>query len=212
MARENAVRVDADSEGAHIAAGAIAAGGLVIYPTDTTYAIGANAVDQIAVQALRQLKGRSSARAMSIMVSELGEIACYAIVGEREMELASALLPGPVTLLFNPRQGGPTLACSDTTVGIRIPDARFCRQFAGLADVPITATSANLTGTNESYSLDQAIKNLGPKVSDAQLFVDGGTLPLLQPSTVIDLTGAAPRVVREGAFTSSELERLIARR
>lgn len=208
MARNGLNRVHADVEGARTAADVIASRGLVVYPTDTTYAIGVNALDQGAVQAVRRLKGRSATKAMSIILSRTEDIPDYAIVDERQMCWARALLPGPVTLIFNSSAGGSALACSDSTVGIRIPDSGFCRNLATLAGVPITATSANLSGDREAYELEDAIDRLDGHAVSVQLFVDGGALTSQQPSTIIDLTGREPRIVRNGALPSDEVRRL----
>lgn len=210
MARNELNRVHADVEGARTAADVIASRGLVVYPTDTTYAIGVNALDQGAVQAVRRLKGRSATKAMSIILSRTEDIPDYAIVDERQMCWARALLPGPVTLIFNSSAGGSALACSDSTVGIRIPDSGFCRNLATLAGVPITATSANLSGDREAYELEDAIDRLDGHAVSVQLFVDGGALTSQQPSTIIDLTGREPRIVRNGALPSDEVRRLTA--
>jgi L-threonylcarbamoyladenylate synthase len=199
-----------DIEGTRIAADVIASGGLVVYPTDTTYAIGANALDHDAVQAVRRLKGRSATKAMSIIIAESEEIARYSSVDERQMNWARALLPGPVTLVFNSSVSGPTLACSDSTVGIRIPNSGFCRNLAMLAGVPITATSANLSGEKEPYELEDAVSRLGAHAINVQLFIDGGALTSQQPSTVIDLTGREPRILRNGALPANEVRRLTA--
>lgn len=208
MARNELNCVHADIAGTRTAADVILSGGLVVYPTDTTYAIGANALDQDAVQAVRKLKGRSATKAMSIILSGAQEIARYAMADERQMCWASALLPGPVTLVFNSAAGGSALACSDSTVGIRVPDSGFCRNLASLASVPITATSANLSGAKESYDLDEAVDRLGAHAVNVQLFVDGGALSSQQPSTVIDLSGRKPIIVRNGALTSDSIRRL----
>jgi L-threonylcarbamoyladenylate synthase len=208
VARNELNVVHADIEGARTAANVITSGGLVVYPTDTTYAIGVNALDQGAVQAVQALKGRSASKAMSIILSKIEDVPDYAVVDERQMGWAKALLPGPVTLIFNSSAGGSALACSDATVGIRIPDSGFCRNLATLAGVPITATSANLSGDKEAYDLDDAIDRLGSHAVSVQVFVDGGALTSQQPSTIIDLTRRDPRIVRNGALPSDEVRRL----
>jgi len=211
VARNELNLVHADIEGARAAANVITSSGLTVYPTDTTYAIGVNALDQGAVQAVQRLKGRSATKAMSVLLSGTEDIPGYAIVNELQMRWARALLPGPVTLIFNSSAVGSALACSDATVGIRIPDSDFCRNLATLAGVPITATSANLSGDREAYDLKDAIDRLDGRAARVQLFVDGGTLTSQQPSTIIDLTGQEPRIVRNGALPSDEVRRLTAR-
>lgn len=210
MAQNELNCVHADVEGTRAAAEVIVCGGLLVYPTDTTYAIGANALDQDAVQAVQRLKGRSATKAMSIILSSPEEIARYAVVDERQMHWARVLLPGPVTLVFNSSAGGSALACSGPTVGIRIPNSDFCQHLATLAGVPITATSANLSGSPEAYDLEEAVDRLGPDAVGVQLFVDGGALTSQLPSTVIDVTGQEPKVMRNGALPPDEIRRLTA--
>lgn len=202
-------RVSADKAGAILAAEVISDGGIVVYPTDTTYAIGANALDFKAVESVLGLKGRPASKAMSVVLADIANISAYALVRESALNLAHTLLPGPVTLLFKAKPGSVELACSADSVGIRIPNSRFCTQFASIAGVPVTATSANLSGANESYSIEDVVASFGSEISQVGLLVDGGQLENRGPSTILDLSGPDVKLVREGALTSQQLRALI---
>jgi len=204
-----AQHIRANAEGVVKAAEVILEGGLIVYPTDTTYAVGVNALNADAVQKVWELKGRSASKAMSVVLSEVSEVVRYADLSKREAAICAALLPGPVTLLLRAAHEGTKLACSGTTVGVRVPDSRFCCEVASLASVPVTATSANASGGAETYSLRDAIESLGPEASKVDLWVDGGNLNSTRPSTIIDLSCEPPTIVREGALSRTDLDILL---
>nr|VFK18424.1 MAG: translation factor SUA5 [Candidatus Kentron sp. LPFa] len=189
-------------------------GGFVIIPTDTTYAIAADATNEQAVRAVIGLKGRSASKAMSIIVSGYDEIERYADPNDRTRRIIRSLLPGPVTLLLPVNQDCTNLVCADKTVGIRIPKSEFCTALAKQTGVPLTATSANASGQPDTYILRDAIEQLGTLGTQIAFAVDGGELPLHRPSTIIDLCGDEsgydrPRIVREGALSIEELMKKI---
>lgn len=183
---------------------AILGGGIVIFPTDTTYAVGVNALDGDAVESVYALKNRSRRQALSVMLGSTAQIPTIASVDSRMTRMADELLPGKATLLLPNRRGGEIPAAPGAMVGVRVPSSRFCLALATSAGVPITATSANLAGHPDSYSLnaalDQLVRGGAPLIRVA---VDGGRLEDEQPSTIIDLTGSRPSIVRPGAMPDS---------
>lgn len=200
--------VGADSQGAAKAAEVVLRGGLVLFPTDTTYAVGGNALSPTAIAAVQQLKGRSASKAISVMIPSVSQIPDYAVVDDVCMRLAQAILPGPVTLILKTRERQERILCAGATVGIRVPASPFCHEFSALAGVPLTATSANASGAGETFTLAETLESLRFDLRGVELLVDGNVQPEHKASTIVDLSANVPRILREGAFDSRKLWRV----
>lgn len=185
------------------AAAALEAGELVVIPTDTVYGLACDPENENAVQQLSELKGRSSEQPIALVATSVD------VLVERVPELrgsseavARALFPGGYTLvLSNPSRRYAWLAGSrPETIGVRVPDLDG-KSHAVLERVgAVAATSANLHGSPDPRRLE----DVPPQLRDAvAALVDGGELPGT-PSTVLDLTGPEPRVVREGVVPAEE--------
>lgn len=190
------------------AVAALRAGMPVVVPTDTVYGLVADGYREAPARRLVELKGRPEGMPCALLASDLDAIldAVPELRG-RAAVMARALLPGPYTLvLANPARRFRWLCGgTPTAIGIRVPElgeaARSIVERAGV----VAATSANLHGGPDPRTLDDVPPELLEQVGAA---VDGGTLPGT-PSTVLDLTGPEPRVLREGAGPVDEaLERL----
>lgn len=187
---------------------AIRAGKAVVLPTDTVYGLCTTPYRAAPVEQLYRLKGRDEQQPVALLASDLDMLfECVPELRGRAGAVARALLPGPLTLILpNPARRfrwltGPT----PDAIGVRVPelegDAKAIVQRAGA----VAATSANLSGGPDPKSLDQIPDEIR---AGAALVVDGGELPGL-PSTVVDLTGPEPMILREGAVPAVEmLERL----
>lgn len=179
-----------------LAARAIAAGHLVVYPTDTLFGIAASAHRAAAVARLTALKGRSAARPISVAVSSAEEIEPVAELSRSARRFLRQHLPGPYTVLLRPstaarRRLAPPLRPIRGTVGIRIPDHPIARELARRAG-PITATSANRHGEPPAGSIAECRRLFGERIA---IYLDGGPAPSGRPSTLVDLTGPRPRVL-----------------
>jgi L-threonylcarbamoyladenylate synthase len=179
--------------GAADGAKALLAGGLVVHPTDTLYAIAARALDRSAVERLVAAKGRSGGKPLSIGVSSTEELGRWARLTPAARRFARFELPGPYTLVLRPsaearRSLAPQVA-SGRTIGLRVPDHPLARELARRAG-PIVATSANRSGAPPSRNLAEARRAFGTRVA-AYLFA--APAPSGVPSTIVDLTGVAPR-------------------
>ncbi|WP_247005371.1 L-threonylcarbamoyladenylate synthase [Halorientalis litorea] len=174
------------------AAAALAAGDLVVYPTETVYGLGANALDEDAVSRVFAAKGRDREKPVSLAVPDVATATEYTAPTAREREFMDAFLPGPVTVVVEKREMVPDiLTAGRDRVGVRVPDhdvaLSLLREFA-----PVTATSANVSGTGSVRELDA----LGDRIRDAAaVLVDGGATPG-GGSTVVDVS--ASEVIREG--------------
>ena len=144
---------------------AIAAGKLIVYPTDTVYGIGASIFDEKAVTSLFRAKDRPFDMALSVAVADREMIDRIAIINRNAEKLIDAFLPGPLTIIIKKRPDVPDIvtACSDK-VGIRIPDHPIAREIARLSG-PIVATSANTHSKPDAVNIDMALEAFGDKVA-----------------------------------------------
>lgn len=185
-----------------IAADFIRQGKLVVFPTDTSYGLGANITDLLAVKKIFQLKNRPLDKPIHIVVSSLKMGKDYAYLTNSALKLAHNFLPGPLTLVLNKKDVVSDLVSGGKdTIGIRMPDNLIALALVERAGVPITATSANVSGTPDPYSIKDALK-LGNKVD---LYLDMGILQKSLPSTILDLTHDPPEIIREGPISINQI-------
>ncbi len=192
-----------------LAVEAIRAGELAIVPTDTVYGLAATPHEEAAVHRLYRAKGRSGDQPTALVVADFEALLeCVPELTGRAEVVAGALLPGPYTLIVpNPARRFPWLAGTrPEAIGVRIPAATGpgAEVLSGVG--ALAATSANLPGAPDPRRLDDVPEQLR---AAAAALVDGGELPGT-PSTVLDLTGPEPIVVREGAVPAAEALRVVA--
>jgi L-threonylcarbamoyladenylate synthase len=190
------------------AARVLAAGGVVAYPTETVYGLGADAMNREAVDKLIAIKGRDPGRPLSVLVANNLEAGMLA----RRITKTAALLmdhfwPGPLTLVVQAsKRIDSELLGGGATIGLRLsphPVSRLLRLFS---ERPITATSANLSGEPPALSAADVESMLGDRVD---LILDAGAAPGGEPSTVVDATGDRAVVLRTGAISLQQLERVV---
>ncbi len=191
------------------AVAALRSGLLVILPTDTVYGLAADPGSETAVRQLSRVKGRDEAQPIALVASDLARL--LELIPElagRPEAIARALLPGPYTLVLpNPaRRYGRLAGSRPDTIGVRVPALEgHGRRLLELAGA-VAATSANLTGGVDPCTLAEVPDELR---GAAAALVDGGRLPGTA-STVLDFTGAEPRVLREGAAPGADALRIVA--
>ena len=182
---------------------ALRAGDLVVLPTDTVYGLACSPDSVESVLALSELKARPPGRPLALLTGSVDRLVELVPELRRESErIVRALLPGPYTLVLpNPGQRYRQLTADrPETIGVRVPvlPPAVADVLAGVAAV--TATSANLHGAPDPQRVEDVPVSI---LSAASIVLDGGELPGT-PSTVVDLTGAEPRVLREGAVPRTE--------
>lgn len=183
------------------AANVLRAGGVVLYPTDTLYGLGADAFSDAAVAKVYAIKGRDERKPIHCIVADLDMAARYADVNEEARRLAAKFLPGPLSIILKKKDGADTgIARAIGTLGIRIPANDFCLALAREFDAPFTTTSANSAGAEDFLHVDKIAEQLGPRAPMIDLVVDAGMLPTSKPSTVVDVSAGKPTVLREGAI------------
>ena len=191
------------------AVAAVRAGLLAIVPTDTVYGLATTPYSEEPVRALYRAKGREEIQPTALVAADLDVLLdCIPELRGRAAGIARALLPGPYTLVVpNPARRFPWLTGSrPETIGVRIPavDGAGAEVLSGVG--ALVATSANLPGGRDPRRVEDVPEELRAAVAAV---VDGGELPGT-PSTVLDLTGAEPQVVREGAVPAEEALRAVA--
>jgi L-threonylcarbamoyladenylate synthase len=173
---------------------AIREGGLVVYPTDTVYGLGADALDPDAVERVFEAKGRARDRPLSLGVPDVDAALEYARPTDREERFMREFLPGPVTVVVERRESVPdALTAGSDRVGIRIPDHDVALAFYRSADRPVTATSANRSGQGSA----RRVTGIDRSVREAAVVLDAGETPGTE-STVVDPSLDDP-VIREGS-------------
>ncbi len=172
-------------------------GGLVAYPTETFYALGALARDAAAVERLAFAKGRPEGKPLPLVAAGRAQVDEVAEVGAQAARLAEAFWPGPLTLVLPARPGLPALVGAGTgTVGVRVPGSDVARALSLAAGAALVATSANPSGERPPLRVEDLDTALRARL-DAVL--DLGPTPGGQPSTVVAVEGGAVRLVRDGA-------------
>jgi len=186
------------------AANIIIAGGVIGYPTETIYGLGANVMNKNAVKKVYNLKGREKNKPILILAENIEHVKqLTASFPESAQILAKEFWPGPLTLVFRAAETLSTLITGDNrTIGIRISDNKICQELLKLCGVPITSTSANISGGVNPVSAKEVEKTFGDKLD---LVIDGGESRSRIPSTVVSLVGDSPDIIREGAIPKSEI-------
>lgn len=184
------------------------AGGVAAVPTDTIYGLAANAFDPKAVEHVFQLKGREAGKPLPIVVRDRAQAAELAVsLPPLFARLADRFWPGPLTLIVAARPHlPPALTAGGGTIAMRQPGLPLLAALLAATGYPLTATSANRSGQPGCRSAGEVDAQFGV---DLDLLVDGGTSALELPSTMVDLSGGEPRVVRAGAIPVSQLEALL---
>ncbi len=180
------------------AAALLEGGGLVAYPTDTYYAIGCDLFQKKAMERLAALKHRDDRKPFAFLCADLGEVAKYGIVSNENYRLMRRLLPGPYTIVLEATRLTPRTALArQRQVGVRVPDAPVAIALVRALGRPLATTSAALPGEEPLIDANDIQEHIGYGLD---LILDGG-VTLNEPSTVLDLTGPVPTVLREGKGT-----------
>lgn len=187
------------------AIGLLKKGRVVAIPTDTLYGLAALAFDKRAVERVFRLKGRPKGMALPLLLAEADDILkCATDVPEVAWELTTRFWPGALTLVLKKAHAVPAAVTGGQgTVALRVPDHWVPRFLAGELGAPITGTSANRSGS-PGLTTAQAVRAEFGKEID--LVIDGGVAPGGLASTVLDLTGPRPRLLRQGAVSQGEIE------
>jgi len=173
------------------AAQLIRGGGVVAFPTDTVYGLGAAADDEVATKRVYRIKGRPAGLPLILMVAAESQLEGWVHIDSRTEAIIRRWWPGPLTLILHSKGGG--------TLGVRIPKHKVALDLLRAAG-PLLTTSANLHGKDPAMTAAEA-----GALPGVAAVLDGGTAPGGTASTVLDLTGPEAHVLREGAISKPEL-------
>lgn len=165
--------------------------GVIVYPTDTIYGLGANIFSEKAIKKVFSIKKRDYNKPLSVCLSEIKDITKVAYIDG--LEFINKNLPGPYTIILPKKENIlPILTSGSAKIGIRIPNNRICQELT--RKFPITSTSANLSGEKVPLTAQEIAEKLGDQVD---LVIDGGKTSG-KPSTVLDCTKNPPLIIRQG--------------
>lgn len=183
-------------------------GGVMAFPTDTFYGLGATAFNKKAVSRIFKIKQRPKDKPLLTLVASAYQANSMALEITPTAEiLIEKLWPGPLTILFSARPHLPSQLTANTgKIGVRQPGNEMVRKLLSGIGFPITATSANISGTENVTTAGEVEETLGSQVD---LIVDGGPAPGGKESTVLDVTLSPPLLVREGAVTREEIDAIL---
>jgi L-threonylcarbamoyladenylate synthase len=180
-------------------------GGVIAFPTDTAYGLGADPFNDSALDRIFQIKGRPDTKPILLVVSSIEMAESVAEPGEVFYDLAKHFWPGPLTMILPAVKSAPLkLTAGTQTIGVRWPLAQFATRIVKEFRSPITATSANRSGLSAAVTADEVRTQLGDSI-DA--LIDGGELPARGGSTMLDLTADPPILLREGPVSFETLQR-----
>jgi tRNA threonylcarbamoyl adenosine modification protein (Sua5/YciO/YrdC/YwlC family) len=177
------------------AADIVRAGGLIAYPTDSCYALGCDRGAAAAAGRLRRIRGIDERHPLTLMCRDLSEIAKYAIVDDAQFRLMKGVTPGSYTFILRARREVPRRLTRKKTIGVRVPGHPVAHALLAELDQPMVSATLVLPG--DPTPLSDASEIRARLQHELDLVIDAGSCGV-EPSTVIDLAGAAPRVLREG--------------
>ncbi len=178
-------------------------GGIVVFPTETVYGMAADFANPKAMKRLRELKNRSEDKPFSILISQRGLISNYtSMTDPRLYKLIDACWPGPLTIVVSAKEEGKT-------IGVRMPDHPIALMLVKDSQCTIAAPSANVKGANPPSTFQETLRDMDGLVD---VIIDGGSSRIGSGSSVVDMVGERPVMLREGAITKDDIEKIIKRK
>ena len=179
--------------------------GIVVFPTETVYGIGANGLDKDAVKRLYKVKQRPVDKAISLLVSNVEMIEQLAKdITDMEYVLIKEFFPGPLTIILNKKDNVPDIVTAGgSTVGVRMPENEIALRLIEYGEVPIAAPSANISGHPSGTELNTIIDEFKENVD---CYIDGGKSKIGVASTIVQVIDGVPHILREGSITKEQIE------
>jgi L-threonylcarbamoyladenylate synthase len=181
-------------------------GGAAVFPTDTLYGLGCNALDPHAVGRVFDIKHRSYVKALPMLVRDLSWARELAYITPEQEHIIERFWPGKVTFVLPRRPIVPAImAGGGSTVAIRAPDHAFIQTLLRHLGYPVAGTSANVSGADPFHDAVAIAATLARTAPQPDLILDAGALAHSEPSTVVDLSGRTPRILRQGAVRADKI-------
>lgn len=178
--------------------------GIIIFPTETVYGIGGNAMSDDVIEKVYLAKHRPRSKAVNILVSNIYEIEKYAeITSDIERKIINSFMPGPITIILKKKDGfGDGFTQGDNTIGVRIPDNEIIKKILDNVDFPLIAPSANISERPSGLNVKQIADDFKESV-DA--IIDGGDAKIGLSSTIVKVENNEIIILREGKITKEEI-------
>ncbi len=209
MVKTKVIKLTNDNESKSIekAAETIKSGGLVIYPTETSYGIAADASNEKAVKEVFKVKKRLRSKPIPVIINSIENMKNYGFLDEKSEFIAKKFMPGPLTLIIDKKKVIPDIL-NPKEVAFRVSSHPIALKLSKVVGRPITATSANLSGRPPLYKIEDVKKQFEGKVD---IILDYGDLSEVKSSTIIDLRGGNIKIIRKGPITLEKIKRSLRR-
>ncbi|MDP4010336.1 MAG: L-threonylcarbamoyladenylate synthase [Candidatus Spechtbacteria bacterium] len=188
---------------------ALKQGYAIVFPTDTLYGLGVDALREDAVERLFYLKKRPANKPVPIFVKDIEMAKELAFIDARQEEILKKLWPGPFTaVLFKKNKISLRLTANTQKVGLRIPNSDFCRALIREFGGPFTGSSANVSGMESMGDIDEIFKQFKEHSTAPDLVIDAGDILSSEPSTILDITQKEPLILRVNQTTLRKMSEI----
>jgi L-threonylcarbamoyladenylate synthase len=180
-------------------------GGVIAFPTDTVYGLGADAFNSMAVEKIYEIKNRPKHRQLPLLIADIERLTALAEpIPEIAWFLARRFWPGGLTLVLSKTDSVPAYLSSGPTIAVRVPNHPVCLALIQHLGNPVIGTSANISGQPAALTAEEVEQQLGGKID---LVINGGKCPGGKESTVVDVTCESPIILRQGIIPSHEIDK-----
>jgi L-threonylcarbamoyladenylate synthase len=211
----NIIKVDPENMRASLyglqkAAEFISRGGVVVVPTDTVYGLAADATNPQAVAKLFRIKKRPQTKPVPVIIRDMEMAKDMAYIDKRLEKILGILWPGAITVILQKKADLPELVTAGKrTIGLRLPDYKLLHFLMEAMGKPLTATSANVSGEAPSIDAEKVAGQFNKEFYRPDLILDAGKLKFSEPSTVLDLAAAEPKIIRIGPVNPKKLMEIL---
>ena len=180
-------------------------GGVIAFPTDTVYGLGADAFNTRAVERVYEIKNRPRYQALPLLVADVDQLATLAEpIPEIAWLLARRFWPGALTLVLSKKDSLPARLASGSTIAVRVPNHPVCLALIKGLGNPVTGTSANVSGQSAALTAEEVEQQLGGRID---LVIHGGKCPGGKESTIVDVTHEPPIMLRQGIIAWHDIDK-----
>ena len=178
-------------------------GGVIVYPTDTAYAVGCDALNKKAIKKIYKIKNRPAVKPLPVIVGSLALAKKFFKFSKKELLLAKRYWPGPLSLVLKIKNKRLKMVYKNDNIVVRVPNLNIAKQLSLELGKPIISTSANISGKRECYSIREVLKQFRNRKFQPDLIIDGGKLKKRKPSTIVKVSGKEVQILRQGPIKIS---------
>ena len=190
----------------------LARGETIVIPTDTIYGLACDALNEKAIENLLNIKERDCQKGLPIFVNSIEMARRLAYIDKKKEEFLRKIWPGPITVVVHAKGAVPQIATGGrNTIALRMPNYKFILDLITAFGRPVTGTSANISGNKPIRSAIKAEEQWKNKKTAPVLIIDAGETTNTEPSTIVDITGPSPIILRSGIITKKEFDSFLKR-